>query len=73
MIWEVVELTSDTFLVQDGHVIVGSMAHADGKWMVEILWSGPSGDIRFSGTTKIGALAFIEGVQKTTLAMRDMQ
>jgi len=35
------------------------------KWLVEILWSGPTGDIKFEAENITAALAFVKGVEKT--------
>lgn len=73
MSWEVVELTPETYLIQNGHVIIGSMSRSGDRWLIEILWSGPSGDIKGDYASHSHALAFIEGAKKTMFAMRDLR
>lgn len=70
MNWITQELTPGTFLIQDGHVTVGSIAKVDDKWLVEILWSGPTGDIQFQSPSMAVALGFIEGVEKAFAAIK---
>lgn len=73
MSWETDEITPDAILIVDGNVIVGSMARADGVWVIEILWSGPSGDIKADFKSYDAALAFVRGVEKTVVALQDMK
>ena len=52
------------FITSDNRAI-GSIIKAGNKWLVEILWSGPTGDIKFDSDSIAAALAFIKGVEKT--------
>jgi hypothetical protein len=52
------------FITSDDRAI-GSIVKVGNKWLVEILWSGPTGDIKFEAESITGALAFINGVEKT--------
>ena len=68
MSWALDELTPTTFVIQDSEIIVGSIAEIDNKWMVEIMWGGPTGDIQGVFGSMELARAFIEGVEKTVTA-----
>jgi hypothetical protein len=52
-------------LIFDGDCIVGSIANVGDNWRVEIVWSGPTGDITFEGTSIFAAMAFIDAVAFT--------
>ena len=68
MSWALDELTPTTFVIQDNAIIVGSIAEIDNRWMVEIMWGGPTGDIQGAFGSMELARAFIEGVEKTVTA-----
>ena len=51
------------FITSDNRAI-GSIVKVGTKWLVEILWSGPTGDIKFEAENITAALAFIKGVEK---------
>lgn len=55
-------------LILDGDRLVGSMMPDKGRWRVEIMWSGPGGDIVYETEVHAAALAFIIGVEKTVAA-----
>jgi len=53
----------DTFLIiRDGGTIAGSIARVGEQWRVEILWSGPGGDITFQDASLPRVLSFVDGV-----------
>ena len=53
----------DTFLIsRDGSTIAGSIVRVGEQWRVEILWSGPGGDITFQDASLPRVLAFVGGV-----------
>ena len=52
------------FITSDNRAI-GSIVKVGTKWLVEILWSGPAGDIKFEAENITAALAFVKGVEKT--------
>jgi hypothetical protein len=52
------------FITSDD-LAIGSIVKVDNKWLVEILWSGPTGDIKFEAESNTAALAFIKDVEKT--------
>jgi hypothetical protein len=52
------------FITSDDHAI-GSIVMVGNKWLVEILWSGPTGDIKIEAESNTAALAFIKGAEKT--------
>lgn len=57
------ELTATTVLImRDENVLAGSIARVGDHWHVEILWSGPEGDIVYDAPTLAAALAFVDGV-----------
>ena len=49
--------------ILDGDRVVGSMVPRGKLWCVEILWSGPGGDIIYRTDTHSSAIAFILGVE----------
>jgi hypothetical protein len=51
--------------ITNGNLAVGSIVKIGNKWLVEILWSGPTGDIKFESDSIAAAMGFIEGVEKT--------
>lgn len=71
--WHTVEASPDIFLVQNGDTLVGSIARIDpampAPWCVEILWLGPTGDIKGQFSEHACALSFVEGVEKTLIAL----
>jgi hypothetical protein len=67
--WETMQHQDDTAVILHGSRIVGSMVRKCGRWRVEILWSGPSGDIKASFSDFFQALAFIDGVERTLMAL----
>lgn len=69
MTWKISELTPETsIIVRDPEILVGSIARIDDRWMVEIMWGGPTGDIQGEFDSLPRALAFIEGVEKALVA-----
>jgi hypothetical protein len=59
--------------IMDGDRVVGTMVAAGrGRWRVEILWSGPGGDIQYETDVHASALAFILGVEATTSRYRQV-
>lgn len=73
--WHTEEIEPGDVLIQNGHVIVGSIKCIVGtpgrfsSWSVEILWSGPGGDIKSEFSDHAQALAFVQGVEKTITAL----
>lgn len=73
--WYTVQVGTSS-LIQSGDVVVGSIAERERAgtfyardFLVEIMWSGPGGDITGEFRTKEEALAFVEGVEKTLIAL----
>ena len=67
-----VEGKGDDLMILNGSTIVGSVRkQARAGWRIEVLWSGPSGDINFHAMTMSEALAFIAGVEKAFTAMKE--
>jgi hypothetical protein len=63
MKFQTTELTATTILIErDEHVVAGSIVRVGDHWHVEILWSGPEGDIVYDTPTLAAALAFVDGV-----------
>lgn len=54
---------------QNGDILAGSICRIDDHWHVEILWSGPTGDIVFDAPSLPAALAFVAGVSETFKAI----
>ena len=52
------------FITSDNRAI-GSIVKVGTKWLVEILWSGPTGDIKYESDSIAAAMGFIKGVEKT--------
>lgn len=71
MNWRV-EGHGDDLMILDGSRLVGSMRKQAPGWRIEVLWSGPSGDITFHAATMPEALAFLAGVEKAFTAMMDV-
>ncbi|WP_156438761.1 hypothetical protein [Bradyrhizobium valentinum] len=72
MMWETKDGGDDTWLIQNGPLVVGSIRRApgEGTYRVEIMWGGPTGDIIFEAPTMTTALAFVAGVEKAFEAMQ---
>jgi hypothetical protein len=51
------------FIASDNRAI-GSIVKVGNKWLVEILWGGPTGDIKFESDSIAAAMGFIKGVEK---------
>jgi hypothetical protein len=51
--------------ITNGNRALGSIVKVGNKWLVEILWSGPTGGIKFESESITAALAFIKGVEQT--------
>jgi hypothetical protein len=60
--------TIERELIFDGDRLVGSIVKKDSLWSVEILWS-PTMDIKFATNTFAEAWCFVEGVEKTFVAL----
>lgn len=64
------QLDETTVLIKrDENTIAGSIGRVGDHWHVEILWSGPTGDIVHDVPSLPAALAFIAGVEKAFEAM----
>lgn len=74
MSWHTTSLDPGDILIQNGDVVVGSIRNIAvpplmaAAWRVEILWSGPGGDIKGGFSDYTSALAFVEGIEKTLAA-----
>lgn len=65
MAWHTRELSSGRNLIESDHgLVIGCLNRVNGRWQVEIMWSGPFGDYKFDGRSYTEALAFIEGVEQ---------
>jgi hypothetical protein len=50
---------------RDENVVAGSLCRVgDHRWHVEILWSGPTGDIKYDAASLQAAVGFIDGVAR---------
>lgn len=67
--WSTAEIGPDIVLIQTGDIVIGSIVHMPPKWHVEVIWSGPGGDIKGQFEEYTSALAFVEGVEKTIKAI----
>ena len=64
------QLDEATVLIKrDENLIAGSIARIGDHWHIEILWSGPTGDIVYDAPSLPAALAFVAGVEKAFAAM----
>jgi hypothetical protein len=62
----------DSRLILNGDRVAGSVVRRDDNaagWHVEVLWSGPTGDITYDAPTMLAATAFIQGVEKALEAI----
>ena len=66
--WQLDNNAPNTWLIHDGERVIGSMVLDPSVdvhvYRVEILWSGPGGDIGFESENLESALSFIKGVEK---------
>lgn len=67
MSWYTKEINPGNLLIEAniadvGVIVVGSINEKDGRWFVEIMWSGPGGDYKADFGTYLQALAYIHGV-----------
>jgi hypothetical protein len=70
MIFQTEEIDATTVLIKrDENAVAGSIARVGDQWHVEILWSGPTGDIIYDAPSLPAATAFIDGVAKAFEAM----
>jgi hypothetical protein len=67
--WHTYQQGEDAFLIIHGNRVVGSIVRREARWHVEILWSGPSGDIKGHSKDYASALAFVNGVEQTLMAL----
>lgn len=67
--WRTIPTSPDILLIQNGDVVVGSIALLGRKWCAEILWSGPGEDIKAEFSDYGQVLAFVLGVEKTLSAL----
>jgi hypothetical protein len=58
---------------RDDDTVAGSICRVGDHWHVEILWSGPTGDIVYDAPSLPLALAFLDGVEKAFEAMEATQ
>jgi hypothetical protein len=68
MSWHTDKRNEITSLIMDDERLVGSICREGEMWKVEILWSGPGGDITGSFAEYKSALAFVKGVEWTVAA-----
>jgi hypothetical protein len=67
------QVDETTVLIKrDENTLAGSIGRVGDHWHVEILWSGPTGDIVYDAPGLPSALAFIAGVEKAFEAMKVM-
>ncbi|WP_441267923.1 hypothetical protein AB7G19_16260 [Bradyrhizobium sp. 215_C5_N1_1] len=59
------EVDDNAVLIKCDEIIAGSIARIGEHWRVEVLWTGPTGDIVYDAPSLPAALAFIAGVEKT--------
>jgi hypothetical protein len=57
---------------RDENTLSGSICRVRDHWHVEVLWSGPTGDIVYDAPSLPAALAFVDGVEKAFEAMEAM-
>jgi hypothetical protein len=64
------EIDATTVLIKrDENLVAGSIGRVGDHWHVEILWSGPTGDIVYDAPSLPAALAFVAGVEKAMEAI----
>lgn len=71
MAWEL-KGDGDDRLIMNGALLVGSVRLQGGTmrgWRVEVLWSGPGGDITYDAPSITAAQAFVCGVERTLDAL----
>lgn len=66
--WRYVLESGETMVVMHGNRVVGSVVYRE-RWHVEILWSGPTGDIKGDFADRYQAFAFVQGVEETLMAL----
>ena len=54
---------------RDENIVAGSICRVGHRWHVEILWSGPTGDIAYDAASLPAAMAFVAGVEQAFAAM----
>lgn len=57
---------------RDENTLSGSICRVRDHWHVEVLWSGPTGDIVYDAPSLPAALAFVDGVEMAFEAMEAM-
>lgn len=63
------EVDDNAVLIKCDEIIAGSITRIGEHWHVEVLWTGPTGDIVYDAPSLPAALAFIAGVEKTMEAL----
>jgi hypothetical protein len=61
-----------TLIKRDETTLSGSICRVEDHWHVEILWSGPTGDIAYDAPSLPAAMAFLAGVEQAFAAMEAM-
>lgn len=72
MSWKIEKAYNKMHLItRDDGVVAGSIVQAsEHRWFVEVLWSGPGGDIVYEAPSMAAAEAFVAGVGAMFEAMR---
>ena len=66
------QVDETTVLIKrDENIVAGSICRAGDRWHVEVLWSGPTGDIAYDAPSLAAAMAFVAGVEQAFLAMEE--
>lgn len=68
--WNTREVSRTTTLIECGNVLIGSIVQNEAKtFNIEIMWSGPGGDLTSETPNYLCALSFIEGVEKMMMRL----
>jgi hypothetical protein len=67
------QIDVDTVLLSRETTVAGSVCRVGDHWHVEILWSGPGGDIAYDAPSMPAAMAFVAGVERAFEAMAALQ
>ena len=65
MTWEIKWNGRTEATILDEQRVVGSIDQVFQTWRVDVLWSGPGGDISFEAASVQHAEAFVRGVEQT--------
>jgi hypothetical protein len=72
------QVDADTVLISRETTVAGSICRVGDHWHVEILWSGPGGDIMHDAPSLPAAMSFVAGVERafeavTMAALRERE